>query len=258
MYKDYLSNKIITFPNYKDKVLYSLSTDNSNKIEYRMNEHGYRSESLTKKGKLNILTLGCSWTMGVGVDNDKIWPSLIQKKYEDSVVCNYGMYGTSTEFLAKQYCRIIESGYEPNIVLILWPGLSRRDYLDEEGRHIKLFGWRTAYHQDPVSKGRPDIDLAFVTLQNDYQDLNVFWSSYKFVQSITPKNTKVFHSIAGYYYEIFDKHFESIKEFIDLDNFFIPSNCYQNDRGAVDGSHPSSEWHNKFSNQFYHFIRNSC
>ena len=258
MYKDYLSNKIITFPNYKDKVLYSLSTDNSNKIEYRMNEHGYRSESLTTKGKLNILTLGCSWTMGVGVDNDKIWPSLIQKKYEDSVVCNYGMYGTSTEFLAKQYCRIIESGYEPNIVLILWPGLSRRDYLDEEGRHIKLFGWRTAYHQDPVSKGRPDIDLAFVTLQNDYQDLNVFWSSYKFVQSITPKNTKVFHSIAGYYYEIFDKHFESIKEFIDLDNFFIPSNCYQNDRGAVDGSHPSSDWHNKFSNQFYHFIRNSC
>ena len=125
-----------------------------------MNEHGYRSESLTKKGKLNILTLGCSWTMGVGVDNDKIWPSLIQKKYEDSVVCNYGMYGTSTEFLAKQYCRIIESGYEPNIVLILWPGLSRRDYLDEEGRHIKLFGWRTAYHQDPVSKGRPDIDKA--------------------------------------------------------------------------------------------------
>ena len=85
------------------------------------------------------------------------------------------------------------------------------------------------YHQDPVSKGRPDIDL-LVTLQNDYQDLNVFWSSYKFVQSVTPKNTKVFHSIS-YYYEIFDKHFESIKkEFIDLDNFFIPSNCYQNDK----------------------------
>ena len=254
MYKDYLSNKIITFPNYKDKVLYNLSTDNSNKIEYRMNEHGYRSESLTKKGKLNILTLGCSWTMGVGVDNDKIWPSLIQKKYEDSVVCNYGMYGTSTEFLAKQYCRIIESGYEPDIVLILWPGLSRRDYLDEEGRHIKLFGWRTAYHQDPVSKGRPDIDLAFVTLQNDYQDLNVFWSSYKFVKSVTPKNTKVFHSIAGYYYEIFDKHFEYIKEFIDLDNFFIPSDCYENDKGAIDGSHPSGDWHKLFSDNFYNFI----
>lgn len=254
MYKDYLSNKIITFPNYKNKVLYNLSTDKSNKVEYRMNEHGYRSESLKKKGKLNILTLGCSWTMGIGVDNDKIWPSLIQKKYEDSVVCNYGMYGTSTEFLAKQYCRIIESGYEPDIVLILWPGLSRRDYLDEEGRHIKLFGWRTAYHQDPVSKGRPDIDLAFVTLQNDYQDLNVFWSSYKFVKSITPKNTKVFHSIAGYYYEIFDKNFEYIKEFIDLNNFFIPSDCYQNDKGAIDGSHPSGEWHKLFSDNFYNFI----
>ena len=83
---------------------------------------------------------------------------------------------------------------------------------------------------DPVSKGRPDIDFPFVTLQNDYQDLNVFWSSYKFVKSVTPKNTKSF-SFEGYYYEIFDKHFEFIKEFIDLDNFFIPSNCYENDKG---------------------------
>ena len=53
------------------------------------------------------------------------YPFLIQKKYEDSVVCNYGMYGTSTEFL-KQYCRIIESGYEPDIVLILRYLISER------------------------------------------------------------------------------------------------------------------------------------
>ena len=65
--------------------------------------------------------------------------------------------------------------------------------MDEEGRHIKLFGWRTI-SSESVSKGRPDIDL-ICYFTNDYQDLNVFWSSYKFVKSVTPKNTKVFHSM---------------------------------------------------------------
>ena len=99
----------------------------------------------------------------------------------------------------------------------------------------------------------PSFDGA-LTIEESIQ----FWSSYKFVQSVTPKNTKVFHSIAGYYYKIFDEHFDLIKKFVDLDNFFIPTDCYENDKGAIDGSHPSSVWHNKFSNQFYNFIEDSC
>ena len=127
MYSEYLSNDIITFPSYKDKVLQEMATDTTGLIEYRMNEHGYRSNSLTQSGGKKILTLGCSWTMGVGVDNDNIWPTLVGNRYDKSVVCNYGMYGTSCEFIAKQYYKILHSGYKPDIVLVIWPGFSRRD-----------------------------------------------------------------------------------------------------------------------------------
>ena len=126
MYSEYLSNDIITFPSYKDKVLQEMATDTTGLIEYRMNEHGYRSNSLTQSGGRKILTLGCSWTMGVGVDNDKIWPTLIGNSYHNSVVCNYGMYGTSCEFIAKQYYKILHSGYRPDVVLVFGDDISSK------------------------------------------------------------------------------------------------------------------------------------
>ena len=254
MYSEYLSNDIITFPSYKDKVLQEMATDTTGLIEYRMNEHGYRSNSLTQSGGRKILTLGCSWTMGVGVDNDKIWPTLIGNSYHNSVVCNYGMYGTSCEFIAEQYYKILHSGYRPDVVLVLWPGFSRRDYITDKGNHKKICGWRRAYEPfDPVFENT-DVDLAFLTLQNDYQDINQFWSSYKFLEETTPSNVLLYHSIAGYYFDIFKQHFSIIEKFIDINRFFIPNDCYVNDMKAADGSHPGSDWHKNFTNNFLDFI----
>ena len=58
-----LSNNIITYPQYANRTLYTMASDNSNTIKYEMNEHGYRSQSPTNHSDYNILTLGCSWTM---------------------------------------------------------------------------------------------------------------------------------------------------------------------------------------------------
>ena len=40
------SNDITEFTQYKNKVLYEMATDKTGKIEYKMNEHGYRSKPL--------------------------------------------------------------------------------------------------------------------------------------------------------------------------------------------------------------------
>lgn len=76
-----LSNDIITYPQYANKTLSALASDNSGLITYEMNEHGYRASKLFKTvPQYNVLTLGCSWTMGIGVDNDLIWPTLMGDK----------------------------------------------------------------------------------------------------------------------------------------------------------------------------------
>ena len=254
MYKEYLSNDIITFPEYANKTVYNMASDISDSIEYRMNEHGYRSNSFTDKGKIKILTIGCSWTMGIGVDNDKIWPTLIGNKYKDSIVCNYGMYGVSSGFIAKQYYKILHSGYVPDIVLVLWPGFSRRDYITETGRFKRICGWRGAYQSDVVFESKSE-DLAFLTLQNDYQDINHFWNNYNFFNSVTPNNVNVYHSVAGYYYDIFEKNYSIIENIIDPEIFFVPKDCYLNDKRATDGVHPGYKWHINFANKFYDFIK---
>lgn len=250
------SNDITEFTQYKNKVLYEMATDKTGKIEYKMNEHGYRSKPLKGKHDMNILTLGCSWTMGVGVDNDKIWPSMIGKQFDNSIVFNYGMYGVSCSFISKLCYKILHSGIVPDLILVMWPGFSRRDYINKDGEYRKIGGFRMAHNDDVVWRNREE-DLNFLELQNDYQDINEFWLSYKFLESLCNNfGIKVHHTIVGYYYEIFEKHYEYLKSFIDEDNFFIPKSVYKNDLKAVDGEHPSERWHKEFSDEFFRTISN--
>ena len=128
-----LSSNIILNHKYINKELYTMASDNSNTIKYKMNEHGYRSQPITTHSDYNILTLGCSWTMGVGVENEFIWPNLVHNKINKGTLFNYGMYGISTSFISKTLFKFVSSQFTPNLVLIMWPGFSRRDYLTDTG-----------------------------------------------------------------------------------------------------------------------------
>lgn len=263
-YQKILSDEIFVFNQYKNKVLSVMASDmnDDGTIQYKMNEHGYRSNSLKNIADFNILTLGCSWTMGIGVDTPKIWPNLLEKKVEAKYsnksvkVFNYASYGVSTKFVAKNYYKILKSGVIPDITIIMWPGFSRRDYLKSDGTFKKIGGFRRANGKDDLWKNDEE-DIKFLELRNDYQDLMEFWESYKFVEmSSRIYNTKVIHTIAGYYYEIFELNESKLKDLIDYSNFYRPNNCYKSDCGARDKRHPGEKWHLDFSEKIYSFIDN--
>jgi hypothetical protein len=87
----------------------------------------------------------------------------------------------------------------------MWPGFSRRDYLKEDGTFKKVGGFRPAKSNDIVWKN-DDEDTLFIQLRNDYQDLMIFWEAYTFVETIAKlHNIKVYHTIAGYYYDVFNE-----------------------------------------------------
>jgi hypothetical protein len=248
-----ISNDLILNHNYINKELYQMATDLSGIINYSMNEHGYRSNSLKLKSNYNTLTLGCSWTMGVGVDNEFIWPNIISNKI--GKVFNYGMYGVSTSFVAKTFHKFITSEFTPDVALIMWPGFSRRDYINSNGEFRKIGGFRLANKTDLVWKNT-DEDILFLELRNDYQDLMIFWEAYNFVQNTAKlHNIKVFHTISGYYYDVFNQLEKYLNKTIDYKTFFNPSNCYKNDLMAADNQHPGKDWHIKFGNEFYEFIK---
>lgn len=254
-----LSNNIFVNKKYVNKTLQTLATDTSDdgSIIYNMNEHGYRSNSLDTKSDYNILTLGCSWTMGIGVKNESIWPTLLSDKIGKGSLFNYGNYGVSTSFVAKTFYKFVSSQFIPNVVFIMWPGFSRRDYLKEDGLFKKIGGFRQANSKDVVWKN-DDEDLLFIQLRNDYQDLMIFWEAYTFVETIAKLyNITVYHTIAGYYYDVFKELTPYLKSTLNYDRFFDPNNCYKNDLRARDNEHPGENWHNEFANSFYQFIKHT-
>ena len=254
-----LSNNIFINVNYIDKELLTIASDikDDGSISYKMNEHGYRSISLNNKSEFNILTLGCSWTMGVGVRNEMIWPNLVGESVsKNAAVFNYGMYGVSVSYVAKTFYKFVTSHFTPDLCLIMWPGFSRRDYLTENGMFKKIGGFRLAHEKDVIWKNDREDEL-FVELRNDYQDLMIFWEAYKLVEVISKLyGIKVIHTIAGYYYEIFKELETNLKHTIDYNTFFDPSDCYQSDFKARDNHHPSEKWHFNFSKKFSSFIMN--
>lgn len=262
-FENILSDEVIINKKYVNKKLSIISSDfdDDGSIVYEMNEHGYRSKSFKDKTEYNILTLGCSWTMGIGVDNDLIWPSLISNRIAENKklnvsLFNYGMYGVSTSFVSKNYYKIITNYLKPDLVLIMWPGFSRRDYIKEDGSFRKIGGFRMAHDKDVVWKNNEE-DILFIQLRNDYQDLMEFWNSYKLIESVSKLyNIKTYHTIAGYYYEIFVSLKKYLNNIIDFDCFFDPYQCYKNDNKARDKYHPGEKWHENFSNNFYEFLKN--
>jgi hypothetical protein len=104
-------------------------------ITYRFNELGYRGQSYVKDPF--FVTVGCSYTMGVGLHEEDRYGDVLSKELGLSYL-NLGMGGASQNFvwinnvlLAKNLPR------KPEFVVIQWPEIERLNTISEDG--ITLF-----------------------------------------------------------------------------------------------------------------------
>jgi hypothetical protein len=78
------------------------------------------------------MSLGCSITEGVGVNNNETWPAQFCSHIENSVNFNFGTGGRSNDFI----CRCLMSYYDlikPDLVLIMYTFPQRREIYTNEG-----------------------------------------------------------------------------------------------------------------------------
>jgi hypothetical protein len=93
-------------------------------ISYVYNKQGFRCPDLENfLGKKVNIALGCSFTEGIGLPIDRVWPSLIEKKLEYPLL-NLGIAGGSTDTPARILTNI-STLFEIQTVFILWPALTR-------------------------------------------------------------------------------------------------------------------------------------
>lgn len=105
-------------------------SDNSGLCTYTYNELGFRGDSIEKEG-FKVMSLGCSITEGVGVNNDETWPAQFCEKIENGVNFNFGTGGRSNDFI----CRCLMSYYDlikPDLVLIMYTFPHRREIYTED------------------------------------------------------------------------------------------------------------------------------
>ena len=100
-------------------------------IDYTFNYWGFRTMDFNEaisNGKKNILCLGCSYTVGVGLQNEYIWPVNLQKYFSDHNVLNLGISGSSGDAVARLLYITLDF-FQPETVFILWPEIVRvEDY----------------------------------------------------------------------------------------------------------------------------------
>ena len=104
--------------------------DQPGAIIYKINKYGFRCSEFALNTK-SVVALGCSYTQGIGLPIDTLWPELVGKQL-DLTVYNLSWAGTSSDtcfMLAKYWLPILR----PSLVVMAAPPKNRFDIIRAAG-----------------------------------------------------------------------------------------------------------------------------
>ena len=150
------------------------------KIEYKFNSLGYRSKELHEVDDNFILGFGCSFTEGVGIEEQDIWlPKLAKHLNMDYI--NLGKQATGMDIQCYNALLYKNNGLKlPKLVVIQWPQMFRLSFGVTDNKNIALIDqsynnttdgkwWTKRYIQD---FGHMKINVL-----NWYHSFNNTWQS---------------------------------------------------------------------------------
>ena len=113
------------------------------KITYTYNEQGFRSIKFDKTISAG-LALGCSFTQGVGLSEEQVWPSIVSKQL-NCPVWNLGVGSNSMDTvfrLADYWVPILN----PKFVLVACPAANRIEFYNSNGEFINVLPGDSSNH----------------------------------------------------------------------------------------------------------------
>jgi len=115
-------------------------------FSYKFNRFGFRSDN-NFEGSNSILFLGCSYTMGIGLPYECIWPVIVSKKLNLQCV-NLGIAGTAADTCFRMSLYWIKK-INPKIVVYLQPPKDRFELIsNNEEKPIVVLHPHTKNHLD--------------------------------------------------------------------------------------------------------------
>ena len=232
-YKWHLSDR-------KNKTYTTSGSDNTGLCKYTYNELGFRGDSVNKKG-FKVMSLGCSLTEGVGVNDNETWPHYFSQLIPNSVDLNFGISGASNDLIIRILITYFDL-IKPDLVLIMYTEPIRKEVYTKSGEihpYSPTGKWGYMVDTDDGNK----IQLYKTLLQNDNEDTINWYKNHLLVKYfLENKNCKW---VWNGWFNISTTY----KEFNRFDggyNHFV-------DKGA-DECHPGFEHHKSYSLKLYNHI----
>lgn len=104
-----------------------------------LNRHGYACEDFGPRGVINVLALGCSWTQGdvkTGSFPEYAAAHLSERLGVPVKSWNLGLGGRSSDYMSRTLLCTLDY-LKPDIVLLNFPTLDRREFFRNDGRKLK-------------------------------------------------------------------------------------------------------------------------
>ena len=142
--------------------------DQTGLCTYTYNELGFRSDSIYKEG-FKVMSIGCSITEGVGVNDYETWPYQFTKLIINGVNHNFGMSGRSNDYIRRcllTYYDLIK----PDLVLIMYTAPHRREVFTKNGGIEPFMITQKWGYLEDTEEGK-EIQYLKTKLQNDNEDL---------------------------------------------------------------------------------------
>ena len=143
-------------------------SDQSGTKTYTFNSLGYRGSEPSPAAKARILTSGCSYTFGEGLDYHEAWVTQFAGRYarhrgldaKDVDLINLAQGGASNDYIARTVLPHLER-VEPDLVVILFTYKSRAEVMLDDPGHPPLVASLGPWTVDPgPNRGAPSPDQA--------------------------------------------------------------------------------------------------
>lgn len=121
--------------------------------KYVLNSLGYRSPEFAP---VDILSIGCSQTVGLGVDEDDIWPKLLSNLTGMSY-SNLGIVGNSAQGMLENLLSYVKIYGPPKIVCALYPSMYRLKIMLRKDMNVAL------YHNEDLKVEVKNVNLSFAS-----------------------------------------------------------------------------------------------
>ena len=243
-YKNSLKERI-------NKSFNTIGGDTTGLCTYTYNELGFRGDSIHKKG-FKIMSIGCSNTEGVGVNDDETWPHQISKLIPNGVDFNLGWVGGSNDYISRALITFYEI-LKPDLVLIMYTSPLRREVYTKDNGVEPYMPTSAREYMEETEDGKK-IQKYLTELQNDNEDLINWYKNHQLIKYFL--ESKGCNWLWNGWFEIptFPATWYGIpKEYNDNrfdGNYFSP----QIDKG-VDGIHPGPKTNYEYACNVYEYLR---